>query len=833
MRLKYAAGGRGMSADDPVLTTTNTLRRGRAVRTVQAGPLAGVIAQVLLVAALAGSVGLGAAGWIVGLTCAALMNAALARGLSYYGCERLAPADWVTLARATLAVGVAALIADSFGRPVPVVMLVSLTVIALTLDAVDGWVARRTRTTGGLGAHFDAEVDAFLILILSVYVARSLGAWVLVIGVARYAFLAAGRPLPWMCEPLPPRFWRKVVAATQGIVLTIAAAHVLPPAVTQAALIAALVLLAESFGRDVWWLRLHRPAAQSRPAEDAEPTTAGSSPGPGRVRTGIVAVLTALAFLLVWGALVAPDQPILLKPSAFVRLPLEGFVLIAVAVALPPRARRVLAWIVGPVLALVVILKILNIGFFAAFDRPFDPYQDVSYAGIGMETLRASIGGPAATLVFVGLVVLVVALLVLMTLAVRRLARVAAGHRRWSLRAVAVLGAVWMLCWAFGAHFVSHTPIASTSAAGLVVDEVSALRADINDHATFAKEISHDRFADTPADQLLTGLRGKDVLLAFVESYGKVAVQGSSFSPQVNAVLDSGTKRLQAAGFSARSAFLTSSTFGGISWLAHSTMQSGVQVNTRRRYAQLIASNRFTLSVAFKRAGWRTVDDVPSNNRFWQPGSSFYHFDKVYDRRNVGYHGPTFAYASMPDQYVFAALQRLELAKRHRRPLFAELDLVSSHTPWTRIPTLIPWRKVGNGSIFNRIPVNHTSRDSLSINAAWAWLQKNGSAPVRAAYGQSIEYTLNTLVSFVQHYGDPNLVLVVLGDHQPWTIVSGQQPSHEVPISVIAKDPAVLNRISGWGWNDGLRPSPQAPVWPMSAFRDRFLSAFNSAPVTR
>jgi hypothetical protein len=112
-------------------------------------------------------------------------------------------------------------------------------------------------------------------------------------------------------------------------------------------------------------------------------------------------------------------------------------------------------------------------------------------------------------------------------------------------------------------------------------------------------------------------------------------------------------------------------------------------------------------------------------------------------------------------------------------------------------------------------------------------LQKNGSAPVRAAYGQSIEYTLNTLVSFVQHYGDPNLVLVVLGDHQPWTIVSGQQPSHEVPISVIAKDPAVLNRISGWGWNDGLRPSPQAPVWPMSAFRDRFLSAFNSAPVTR
>ena len=84
---------------------------------------------------------------------------------------------------------------------------------------------------------------------------------------------------------------------------------------------------------------------------------------------------------------------------------------------------------------------------------------------------------------------------------------------------------------------------------------------------------------------------------------------------------------------------------------------------------------------------------MPSNDRFWPPGTSFYHYDKVYDRRNVGYHGPTFAYASMPDQYVFSALQRLELAKRHRRPVFAEIDMVSSHTPWTRIPRLIPWTR--------------------------------------------------------------------------------------------------------------------------------------------
>ena len=81
------------------------------------------------------------------------------------------------------------------------------------------------------------------------------------------------------------------------------------------------------------------------------------------------------------------------------------------------------------------------------------------------------------------------------------------------------------------------------------------------------------------------------------------------------------------------------------------------------RYDQLVASNRLTLSTAFKRAGWRTIADVPSDNRDWPEGSSFYHYDKVYNRLNVGYHGPTFAYASMPDQYIYLALQRLELGK--------------------------------------------------------------------------------------------------------------------------------------------------------------------------
>jgi hypothetical protein len=74
---------------------------------------------------------------------------------------------------------------------------------------------------------------------------------------------------------------------------------------------------------------------------------------------------------------------------------------------------------------------------------------------------------------------------------------------------------------------------------------------------------------------------------------------------------------------------------------------------------------------------------------------------------------------------------------------------------------------------------------------------------------------------------------MVVGDEQPLPIVSGQGASHDVPISLIAHDQSVLKRIAGWGWAPGLRPSPRTPVWPMSAIRDRFLTAFGSQPATR
>ncbi len=763
-----------------------------ALRARRAGPASGLLAPAAMLAGLAVTAGLGPAGWTAGAACAAIMAAALARGLAPG--EPLGAANAVTLARATAALGVAALVADSFARETPAGLLVALAAVALALDAADGWVARRTGTATALGARFDGEVDAFLIAALSIYAAPRYGAWVLAMGAARYVFLAGERARPWMRLPLPPRRWRRVVAATGGVVLTVAAADVLPRATMQVLLALALAALAASFAECTWWLWRRRADAGAR----------------NRRHAGIGVAVTVVALLVVWAALVAPNHPGRLTAGAFGRIPLELLVVVAAGAVLPAAPRRVLALAAGVALSLLVIVKVLDIGFFTAFDRPFRPVDDSSYLGIGIETLRDAIGSSSATIVVAAAAALLLALLALPVLALLRVTRVAADHRGRALRAAALLAVVWAVLRVAGA------PAASSSAAALAVDEVRSVRAGLQDRAALERELAHDRFRGVPGDRLLTGLRGKDVLLVFVESYGRVAIEGSSFAPRIRAVLDEGEAQMRAGGFSSRSAFLTSPTFGGLSWLAHSTLQSGIRVDGQRRYDRLVENDRLTLTSAFKRGGWRAVGVMPANHRAWPEGFSYYRYDAVYDRRNLGYRGPDFGLPPMPDQYTLLELRRRELAGRSRRPLFAEVDLISSHAPWTRIPRLVPWEDVGDGSVYGRVPVEESSEASLFGDAGRA----------RAAYAASIEYSLGALFSYVRRYGDRNLVLVVLGDHQPATLVSGQGAGHDVPISVVARDPRVLERIAGWRWQDGLLPHPDAPVWPMEAFRDRFLGAF-------
>ncbi|MEU8123709.1 sulfatase [Spirillospora sp. NPDC049024] len=545
-----------------------------------------------------------------------------------------------------------------------------------------------------------------------------------------------------------------------------------------------------------------------------EDVPAGAPEAGGRPRWRRVAAraVTGAAFLLVLVALVTPAEFARLTPGAFARVPIEGVVGVALILVLPARARRYAAGAGGAVLGLLLVLKVLDIGFDAVLVRPFDLVLDWPLLGPGVEFVKESSGQAGAVAAVVLAVALAVGVVALTALSTLRLSRVAVRHRRPASWTAVVLGTVWIACAALGAQLVHGLPVASRSAAVLAYDHARQVRTSLNDRKEFAKAAAVDGFRDTPPDRLLTGLRGKDVVLAFVESYGRSAVESPQYAPQVGAVLDQGSRRLREAGFSARSGWLTSSTAGGGSWLAHATLLSGLWVNNQQRYRALVNSDRLTLNGAFHRADSRTVALMPAITRAW-PEASFYGYDKVYDDRNLGYRGPRFSFATMPDQYTLSTLQRTELARKDRAPVMAETALVSSHAPWASIPRPVPWDRVGDGSVFNGM--------GKGYDAPWP-----PAGRIRDEYRKSIEYTLNTLVSFLETYGDDDTVLVFLGDHQPAPLITGPGASRDVPITIVAKDRAVIDRISGWGWQDGLRPGRGTPVWPMSAFRDRFLTAF-------
>lgn len=223
--------------------------------------LAAAVVALVAVLAVSVQIGLDVLPSLVGLACGCALCVVVTRGAASMGAAALGPADLVTLARATLACALTALAVDPSLGGMAAAAVVPLAVLALLLDAVDGRIARLTGTTSAFGTRFDGEADAFLLLVLSIYVAPAYGWWVLAIGMARYVFGLAGWAWTWMRAQLPFRYWRKVVTAVQGIALVIAASNVLPRAAAYAALFGALALLTESFGRDVLWLWRRRPAA--------------------------------------------------------------------------------------------------------------------------------------------------------------------------------------------------------------------------------------------------------------------------------------------------------------------------------------------------------------------------------------------------------------------------------------------------------------------------------------------------------------------------------------------------------------------------------------------
>ncbi|GHC34378.1 hypothetical protein GCM10010082_31380 [Kushneria pakistanensis] len=526
----------------------------------------------------------------------------------------------------------------------------------------------------------------------------------------------------------------------------------------------------------------------------------------------VMIIALALAYLI----LALPNQTGAAGTLFWLMPPIELPLILAVLWCLSWRAQKYVALLAGSTLLLLLLLKLADMVAFQAYWRIFDPIADWRLLAPGWNVLSGTVGIARAWLLAAGLVVILLLVLVIMMTGLLLLARHGRadkpGRMRWALWAMAT----GLLMGSLSSVFWSEAPRLAGSSR-LVVEHVSQSRQNLRDLAALKVHAGQDAIAQTPTEQLLTGLKGHDVLFVFIESYGRTALEDERYAGVMRSRLAAIDKELGQAGFGARSAWLVSPTVGGQSWLAHATLQSGLWINSQRRYNWLLGTERVSLARLFNRAGWRTLAVEPALTREWL-ANRYYRFDQVYDAHNLGYQGEPFNWVTMPDQYTYSALQRLELADTDRAPVMTEIATLTSHAPWTPIPPLMDWAQVGDGRIFNQ-----WANAGDPPDVVW-----QDSERVRSQYLKSVDYALETLGSFVTHYGSDNLVVIAMGDHQPASLITGEGASMDVPVHVMSRDASVLDQFDEWDWRLGMLPDQDSAHWGMDALRQRLVEGFGT-----
>lgn len=519
--------------------------------------------------------------------------------------------------------------------------------------------------------------------------------------------------------------------------------------------------------------------------------------------------LNVSALIFIFIALLIPNRISSITPLAFASFPLEAL-LLGLVLLCPGHPGLVALALASLLLAAGIIFKLADMGTYQAFGRPFNPVLDSHFLADGINLLQGAIGQVGALIVMALLMVLIVGIVLLTS--------VVLGQVQTLLRLTPKVCSMGLLAgliiWT--GFSLGGWQRASTPFYDLMAGHLSSTLSSIDDLKVFSEVVNNDPYASVSDNSLFDKLKGKDVLVVFIESYGRTVLDKPDFAAHIRPLLEQGSVNLAAKGLFSRSAYLTSPTNGGISWLAHGTLLSGLWINSQTRYDRLVMSERPSLNRLFKRAGWRTVAVQPAHTMDW-PQGKYFGYDQVYAAKDLGYQGQPFNWITMPDQYTLSSFQSRERKSGGRTPVMAEIALISSHAPWTPLPQLVGWEQMGDGTIFNE-------RARIGDTPETVW-QNTGR--IREQYRKSIEYALANIVSYAMTYGDDNLVILVLGDHQPTPFVTGESDNRDVLVHLISRDPTVMEAVQDWHWTDGMLPASNAPVWGMDKMRDRFITAFS------
>ncbi|MFZ1536284.1 MAG: sulfatase-like hydrolase/transferase, partial [Chromatiaceae bacterium] len=258
---------------------------------------------------------------------------------------------------------------------------------------------------------------------------------------------------------------------------------------------------------------------------------------------------------------------------------------------------------------------------------------------------------------------------------------------------------------------------------------------------------------------------------------------------------DTLSRTIAATGRQVVSAFVRSPTFGGASDLAHLSLLSGIDLSDPLRHDLLLTSDRPTLLSLFDRHGYRTYGFYPALSWDW-PERAFYGFDEFLDGPALGYRGPEFGPWFIPDQYSMARFDELNPIRPDTPPRLLFFPTITSHFPFRQVPPYQPdWSRVLSARPFDSEDVER----GLSYQVG-DWMN------LLPEYLRTIEYTYAWLAGYLEQPSPRDYLMILVGDHQPTSSVTGPDAPWDVPVHVITSRPELVERFRALGFRPGLEP---------------------------
>ena len=538
-----------------------------------------------------------------------------------------------------------------------------------------------------------------------------------------------------------------------------------------------------------------------------------------RVAGASIARLIA-ATLILYVVLIQPNHPDAIAWGALWVFPLElpTIILVLLAVGRHPAGRWIRAGITI-ILTAIIILKSADLISFNALSRGFNPVADLPLIDAFARLLTGTLGPVLTVLTALGGIIGIMLVAWLIWWALGVWSRVQLRPRGAGLAGVAASVAIVLVIAEVGQTMdgwtLPITPPGTAFTARIGVERAELIQSTLRELRTFREEVLNDPFTDTDG---LFGAVDRDVLIIYVESYGRTSLDTPYYADMHRTTLEAYEERLGNLGLSMQSGILGSPTHGGQSWLAHSTIANGLWINDQVRYGAALASGRETLFHHAANNGLHTATVMPQITLDW-PEADVMGFEDILPFDALGYEGLPFNWVTMPDQFTLTALDRLLRNGDDPRHLFAQIALISSHAPWVPVPEIIPWDTIGDGTVFNEIAA---SGDTPAV----VWRDRER---VRFQDRLAVDYALQAVMEYaVLHADDPPL-MVVIGDHQAASFI-GLDERREVPVHVIG--PAhLVSALSGIAPSGGLLPEDDVEVIAMDAVRDILLRALSDTPI--